>query len=134
MKELGIFSKDKQYIFTVIKPGALQYAKKIIEMFEKCGWEVAKLRTKQLLRKEAKKLYAVHKEEHFYNDLCKYMSSGPSMAILYTRDKLPNPDIYKEVEELKDKIRDKFGESDMRNVLHSSDSYEHMQKEMGIYF
>lgn len=134
MKELGIYNKENQRIFTVIKPGFLHRAKNIIEIFQKSGWEVSKLRTKQLLRKEANKLYAVHKKESFYNDLCKYMSSGPSLAIIFTRDKPNNNKIYKEVSEIKDSIRKKWGESDMRNVLHSSDSYEHMLKEMSIYF
>lgn len=134
MKELGIYNKENQRIFTVIKPGSLHLAKNIIEIFNKNGWEVSKLRTKQLLRKEADKLYAVHKKESFYNDLCKYMSSGPSMAIIFTRDKPSNDKIYKEVSEIKDRIRKKWGESEMRNVLHSSDSYEHMLKEMSIYF
>lgn len=134
MKELGIYNKENQRIFTVIKPGFLHRAKNIIEIFQKSGWEVSKLRTKQLLRKEANKLYAVHKKESFYNDLCKYMSSGPSLAIIFTRDKPNNNKIYKEVSEIKDSIRKKWGESEMRNVLHSSDSYEHMLKEMSIYF
>lgn len=134
MKELGIYNKENQRIFTVIKPGFLHLAKNIIEIFNKNGWEVSKLRTKQLLRKEANKLYAVHKKESFYNDLCKYMSSGPSLAIIFTRDKPNNDKIYKEVSEIKDRIRKKWGESEMRNVLHSSDSYEHMLKEMSIYF
>lgn len=134
MKELGIYNKENQRIFTVIKPGFLHRAKNIIEIFQKSGWEVSKLRTKQLLRKEANKLYEVHKKESFYNDLCKYMSSGPSLAIIFTRDKLNNDKIYKEVSEIKDSIRKKWGESEMRNVLHSSDSYEHMLKEMSIYF
>ena len=134
MKELGIYSNENQNIFTVIKPGFLHLAKNIIEIFNKSGWEVSKLRTKQLLRKEANKLYAVHKKENFYTPLCKYMSSGPTMAIIFTRNKLPNNEIYKEVSEVKDKIRKKWGESDMRNVIHSSDSYEHMLKEMSIYF
>lgn len=134
MKELGIYNKENQRIFTVIKPGFLHHAKNIIEIFQKSGWEVSKLRTKQLLRKEANKLYGVHKKESFYNDLCKYMSSGPSLAIIFTRDKPNNDKIYKEVSEVKDSIRKKWGESEMRNVLHSSDSYEHMLKEMSIYF
>ena len=34
----------------------------------------------------------------------------------------------------KDKIREEYGESDMRNVLHSSDSYKSFVHEAGIYF
>ena len=38
INELGLFDKNKQYIFTVIKPGFLPYAKQIIEKFEKKGY------------------------------------------------------------------------------------------------
>ena len=134
MKELGIYNKENQRIFTVIKPGFLHRAKNIIEIFQKSGWEVSKLRTKQLLRKEANKLYEVHKKESFYNDLCKYMSSGLSMAIIYVREKPFNESVFKRVDNIKKEIRETWGESDMRNVLHSSDSLEHMKAEMKVYF
>ena len=35
---------------------------------------------------------------------------------------------------LKDEIREKYGESDMRNVLHSSDSYKNFTHESQVYF
>ena len=39
-----------------------------------------------------------------------------------------------EFAKLKDKIREEYGESDMRNVLHSSDSYKNFTHESQIYF
>lgn len=132
--QLGIFNSDKAYIFTVVKPGALQYTQKIIERFEEDGWKVSKIRTKQLLLKEAHKLYAVHKKEDFYKPLCEYMSSGNSTAIIYTKDEPMTGKVFKEVKVIKDEIREKYGESDMRNILHSSDSLEHMNEEIKIYF
>lgn len=125
--------KEGQYIFTVIKPGFLPLAQQIIERFEEEGFEVFKLKTKKLLLKEAQLLYKVHKNEKFYNDLCKYMVSDSTLAIIYSKSE-PTKDIFKEVESIKDEIRKKYGESDMRNVLHSSDSFEHMNDEIGIYF
>ena len=53
INELGLFDKNKQYIFTVIKPGFLPYAKQIIEKFEEKGWKVSKTAIKQLLLREA---------------------------------------------------------------------------------
>lgn len=130
-KNFGIFGEDN-YIFVVVKPGFLDKTKYVIETFERYGFNIAKIRTKQLLKNETKKLYKVHKDEDFYNDLCKYMSSGPSCALIFAYKS--KKDIFKLSGEIKDKIRKKYGESDMRNVIHSSDSYEAMQKEMGIYF
>ena len=134
INELGLFDKNKQYIFTVIKPGFLPYAKQIIEKFEGKGWKVSKTAIKQLLLREANELYKVHKKESFYKDLCKYMSSGLSMAIIYVREKPFNESVFKRVDAIKKEIRETWGESDMRNVLHSSDSLEHMKAEMKVYF
>lgn len=125
-------------IFTIIKPGFLKLSDEIIKIFEEHGWWVFKTVTKTLTEKQAKDLYKIHKKEDWYEPLVKYMSSGESTAILFrkTYDKRsPEPkNIYKEVGEIKDEIRDKWRESDMRNVMHSSDSREHMDDEMKIYF
>ena len=134
MLTLGLFNEQRKFIFTVVKPGALQYTQKIIERFEEDGWKVSKIRTKQLLLKEAHALYKVHKKESFYDDLCEYMSSGNSTAIIFTKDEPMQNSVFKEVAEIKDEIRGEYGESDMRNVLHSSDSLEHMKEEMKVYF
>lgn len=123
-------------IFTIIKPGFLNLSKEIIERFNENGWEVYKTRTKKLLLSEAKELYKIHKDEEWYESLCNYMSSGESMAVMYRKiyDATKTPDIFKETEEIKDAIREDYGESDMRNVMHSSDSLEHMENEQVIYF
>lgn len=135
MLKIGLFDKNNQYIFTVVKPGALQYTQKIIERFEEEGWRVSKMRTKQLLLQEAQRLYAIHKKQDFYEDLCEYMSSGLSTAIIYTYEgEEPIKNVFKAVEAIKYEIREEYGESDMRNVLHSSDSQEHMEEEMNVYF
>ena len=134
LNEIGIFNEHGNFIFTVVKPGFLNLTQKIIEKFEEKGWQVSKIRTKQLLLKEAHALYAIHKEKDFYKDLCEYMSSGPSTAIIYSKPGPMDKNIFKEVEEIKDEIRNKYGESDMRNVMHSSDSLEHMNNEKDVYF
>ena len=134
LNDFGLFDKNKSWVFTVIKPGFTQYSQQIIDRFAESGWRVAKTKSKQLLLKEAHKLYEIHKKEDFYKDLCKYMSSGITTAILYTKDEPMNEKLFKEVDKIKDEIRDKYGESDMRNVMHSSDSLEHMKFEASIYF
>lgn len=123
-----------EYIFTVIKPGFLDKAQDIIDIFKKAGWNVGQTIIKQLTLKEAHELYNVHKKEKWYDDLCEYMSSGPSRAIIYQRPGRITEDTFKSVEKLKDDIRERWGVDDCRNVMHSSDSMSGMEHEKSIYF
>lgn len=134
--ELGVDRGNNQRCFVVVKPGFVYLSRKIIEMFQEEGWKILKIRTKQLLLQEAHRLYNIHKNEKFYEPLCKYMSSAPTMAILFTRDitRKPNGKEFKSVDVLKDNIRRQYAESDMRNVIHSSDNPAHLEQESSIYF
>ena len=121
----------KNHVLVVIKPGFENLLGTLCELFKQNGYKIVKTKTKRLLESEAKSLYMVHAKEDFYEDLCKYMSSGPSTAmILYKK----SDNIFKDFEKLKDMIREEYGESDMRNVIHSSDSYENFTHESPIYF
>jgi nucleoside-diphosphate kinase len=119
-------------VFVVIKPGFLDKANKIIDKFARAGFRFRHMRTKQLTLGEAKRMYYVHKDENFYGKLCRYMASGPCIGILFDATCVDDP--FKVTGELKDKIRDQFGEDDMRNCLHSSDNIENMNKESKIFF
>lgn len=134
MKKLASYSKTTKHIFVIIKPGFLPLCSKILQIFEESGWNISMLRTKQLLLSEAQKLYTIHKGKDFYKDLCKYMSSGLTMAFIFEKDMPMDDKVFEEVGEIKNIIRKKWGESDMRNVIHSSDSLEHMNQEAQIYF
>lgn len=119
-------------VFVVVKPGFLDKSNQIIDKFARAGFKFMKMRTKQLTMGEAKRMYYVHKDEDFYYKLCKYMSSGPCLGILFDARGIEEP--FKVTDELKDKIRKQFGQDDMRNCLHSSDNVENMQKEMSVFF
>lgn len=138
MKDIKTFLQDnikdpmsRNHVFVVIKPGFEQLACLIEEEFKKNGYKTVKMRTKKLMREEAENMYIMHKNEDFYDALCKYMSSGITIAYIL---KKKSDDIFKEFAVLKDKLREKYGESDMRNVLHSSDSYKNMTHESQVYF
>lgn len=121
----------KNHVFVVIKPGFNHLAGTLVTMFKEYGYKIIKMKTKRLSLDEAKIMYSMHKKEDFYDSLCNYMSSDITTAFIL-RKKSDN--IFKDFESLKDKIREEYGESDMRNVLHSSDSYKNMTHEAGIYF
>lgn len=121
----------KDHVFVIIKPGFYNLANDLFATFTDHGYKVIKSKTKRLTMEEAKSLYKVHKKEDFYNDLCKYMSSDITMAFIL---KKKSDNIFEEFAKLKDEIREKYGESDMRNVLHSSDSYKNFTHESQVYF
>lgn len=123
---------DKK-VFVIVKPGFLTLAPIIVKMFEDEGFKLYQTRSKRLLPKESLRLYYVHKDEDWYSSLCKYMSSDISMGMTFLYNGGDKNAIEK-TDSLKKKIREKWSESDMRNVMHSSDSYENMKKESEIYF
>ena len=127
-----IESLNDSKVFVVLKPGSLDLAQIVISRFEESGWIMDRTTTKQLLPVEAKELYKVHKKEDFYKSLCEYMSSDQCRAFIFKKSNILDP--FEEVKKIKDEIREKYGESDMRNVLHSSDSKEAMEKEAPIFF
>lgn len=140
MKPLFVYLKNpaqKQLeipkeIFVVVKPGFLDKANQIIDKFARNGFVFKKMRTKQLTMGEAQRMYYVHKDEDFYYKLCKYMSSGPCLGIIFDASGIEDP--FEITDELKDKIRNQFGMDDMRNCLHSSDNVENMKKESSVFF
>lgn len=135
MKPVIEITPQTKYVFIVVKPGFERLSKTVIDRFEKEGFTLYKTRTKMLSLREAKQLYYVHKDEDFYKQLCEYMSSGISIGMLfaYPTD-WKQEKAFKKTDKIKDEIRKKFSESDMRNVMHSSDNIENMRMESAKYF
>lgn len=132
LKSININDPMKtNHVLVVVKPGFQELIPVITDKFVKDGYKIVKMTTKKLQLEEAKELYKIHKEEDFYKPLCEYMASGTTTAfILYKNiDK-----IFDDFAKLKDKIRKEYGQSEMRNVLHSSDSYKNFTHEANVYF
>lgn len=135
MKPIISVKPNQQYIFTVVKPGFSKLAQTVIERFENSGFKLYKTRTKMLSKREAKLLYKVHEKEDFYEALCDYMSGDFSIGVLFVYpSNWTSEQAFEKTAELKDDIRKEFQESDMRNVLHSSDNTTNMRVEMSMYF
>lgn len=139
MKDLVSFLKEvnnkdpmqKDHVLVVVKPGFEHLLGKLLGIFKENNYTVVKSKTTRLTLDQAKTLYITHKEEDFYSNLCEYMSSGPTTAFIL---KKKSDNIFDEFTKIKDKIREDFGESEMRNVLHSSDSYKSFTHESQVYF
>ncbi len=74
--------------FTMIKPDATGngYTGAIIDHIIKAGFKIKAMKYTRLTAERAGEFYAVHKERPFYNDLVKYMSSGPIVAAILEKE------------------------------------------------
>jgi len=126
---------------SIIKPDGVQknLIGEIYGRFEKAGLRIVAARMVRLSKERAEDFYAVHKERPFYNDLVRYMTSGPVMvqalegenAINRNREIMgaTNP-----AEAEKGTIRADFAESIEENIVHGSDGAATAAQEIAFFF
>ena len=126
---------------SIIKPDAV--AKNVIgqiySRFEGNGLKIIAARMMHLSQAEAEGFYAVHRERPFFNDLVKFMTSGPVIvqvlegenAIKKNRDLMgaTNPQ-----QADKGTIRADFADSIDANAVHGSDGPETAAVEISYFF
>ena len=126
---------------SIIKPDAV--AKNVIgriySRFETNGLKLIAARMLQLSRAEAEGFYAVHKGRPFFEDLVKFMISGPVMvqvlegegAIAKNRELMGATDPKKAD---KGTIRADFADSIDANAVHGSDAVDTAKVEIAYFF
>ena len=126
---------------SIIKPDAVKknVIGQIYSRFENAGLKIIKAKMTYLSQAEAEGFYAVHKARPFFNDLVKFMISGPVMiqalegenAVLKHRDLMgaTNPK-----EAAPGTIRADFAESIDANAVHGSDSSDNAKIEIKYFF
>ncbi len=126
---------------SLIKPDATaaHHIGEIIAIFESNGLTIADLKMGTMSENQAKEFYAEHKGKPFYDELVKYISSGPIVAIVLEGDqaiqknrKLMGATDPKQAEQ--NTIRAKFAKSKSQNAVHGSDSKEAAQREIDFFF
>lgn len=127
--------------FTMIKPDAVadNHIGGILHLMEQGGFRIVELQKVTLTPERAGQFYAVHKERPFYQDLVKYMSSGPIVAAILEKDNAvadfrtligaTNP-----AQAAEGTIRKKYAKSIEANAVHGSDSDENAQLEGAFFF
>lgn len=127
--------------FTMIKPDAFADGNSgaIIKMIEEAGFKIEAMKLTRLTAESAGAFYAVHKERPFYNDLVAYMSSGPIIAMILSKDNAvadfrtfigaTNP-----AEAAEGTVRKLFAKSIEANAIHGSDSDENAVIEGSFFF
>lgn len=117
--------------FCILKPEFLDHSEDFCTMLTNNGWQIVQKIVRTLTLEEAKELYKDKSKEDYYNDLCKYMSSGDCLCCMCYKDcKDPIADMKK----IKDKVRKVWGKDDMKNAMHSSDSLENVNREYKLIF
>jgi len=126
---------------SIIKPDATRrnLTGLVNAKFEKAGLKIIAQKRLHLSETIAQKFYEVHKDRPFYNDLVKFMISGPVIvqvlrgedAVMMNRTVMgaTNPS---EADE--GTIRKEFAESIEANSVHGSDSSENAINEINFFF
>jgi nucleoside-diphosphate kinase len=126
---------------SIVKPDgvARNLIGQVIGRFEKVGLRVVAARMIHLSQREAEGFYAVHAARPFFNDLVKYMTSGPVLvqvlegdnAIAKNREVMGATDPKKAAPGT---IRADLAESIEANTVHGSDSAENAATEIAYFF
>jgi nucleoside-diphosphate kinase len=131
----------KQRTFSIIKPDATRrnITGKINERIEAAGLRIVAQKRLKLTKEQAEGFYAVHRERPFFNDLVKFMTSGPVVVQVLEGDSAVAK--YREVMGATDPkkaaagtIRKDFAESIEANSVHGSDAPETAAQEIHYFF
>lgn len=125
----------------ILKPDCVrkQLIGNVISHIQNAGFRVLGLKMVRLTEDSAKGFYEVHKERPFFNDLIKYMTSGPCVPVVLEKENA--------VEEFRrligatdpakadeGTIRKLYADNIQENIVHGSDSDENAMKEISHFF
>ena len=130
-----------EYTLSIIKPDATErnLTGKINAKFEDAGLKIVAQKMLWLSTKMAQDFYAVHSSRPFYNDLVKFMTSGPVVVqVLKGKDAVAkNRQIMGATNPANAEIgtiRKEFALSIEANSVHGSDSLENAKNEIAFFF
>jgi len=125
----------------IIKPDAIETGKAgvILAHLEKEGFVLRAARLVRLSQSQAGEFYAVHRGRPFYDDLVRFMTSGPCLPMALERaDAVAHLRTVIGATDPKDAapgtVRKLHAESKGRNAIHASDSPENAVREVGFFF
>lgn len=126
---------------SIIKPDAVQkrLIGEILRRFEVAGLRIAAAKLLRLSPETAARFYAIHRERPFFQDLVRFMSSGPVFvavlegenAIARNREIMGPTDSTKAP---KGTIRGDFGTDVEKNAVHGSDGPDTAKWEIAFFF
>jgi nucleoside-diphosphate kinase len=129
------------FTLTMIKPDAVSkgLTGSILKDITDAGFSIIALKLTSLTLTDAQRFYSIHQGKPFYEDLIKFMTSGPIVAAVLKKENAvesfrkligsTNPDQAEE-----GTLRKKYAESTQRNAVHGSDSDENATIEAHFHF
>ena len=130
-----------QNTLSIIKPDATKrnLSGLINSKFEKAGLKIIGQKRLQMSNQMAEEFYEVHKDRPFYNDLVKFMVSGPVIVQVLRGENAVNLNrtimgSTNPAEADEGSIRKEFAESIEANSVHGSDSIENANNEISFFF
>ena len=130
-----------QQTLILLKPDAVQrrLVGPILERFERKGLRLAGLKLLQTPKELAEKHYAVHKGKPFYDSLLSFLTSGPTVAMVWEgreavavcRTLMGMTDGAKATPGT---VRGDYAISVQNNLVHGSDSPENAALEIALWF
>ncbi|UCC98943.1 MAG: nucleoside-diphosphate kinase [Phycisphaerales bacterium] len=125
----------------IIKPDAVQrhLAGRIIARLERKGLKLVAAKLMQIPEEVARRHYAAHRDQPFFEPAVKFMTSAPSLLMVWEADGIV--DMARKIigstfgyDAQPGTIRGDFGCSQRYNLIHGSDSPESAEKEIASFF
>ena len=127
--------------FSIIKPDAVRKNNigEILTRFESAGLKIVAARLEHLSSEKAQGFYAEHQGKPFFEDLIKFMTSGPCLLQVLEGENAVNLNrelmgVTNPQEAIEGTIRRDFAESIDANAVHGSDSPASAKREIEFFF
>lgn len=127
--------------FVMLKPDAVQRGLMgdILKRIESKGYKLLAMKFLTIPREQAERHYAEHKGKPFFEGLIDYMTSGPSLMMVWEGENIvasmrnmmgkTNPN-----DATPGTIRGDYAQQTGRNIIHGSDSPESAKREIELFF
>ncbi|MBL7961427.1 nucleoside-diphosphate kinase [bacterium] len=112
---------------------------KVITKIQDAGFKILAMKQIRMTKQQAEGFYAVHKGRPFYEELTKFMSSGPCVPMVLQKDDAVAA-FRKTIGATDPKdadpgtVRKEFADSKGENIIHGSDSDENAKVEIAYFF
>ncbi len=132
---------NQDLTLSIIKPNAVRNKKigKIISIFEKSNLTIKKAKLTTLNKSEAESFYKEHAGKPFFDELIRFMTSGPIMILILegTNAVEENRRLMGATDPAQAKdgtIRSLYADSMTENAVHGSDSQKSAHSEIAFFF
>jgi nucleoside-diphosphate kinase len=125
----------------MIKPDAVAngHTGNVINDIIAGGFSIKAMKYLHLSKEKAEAFYGIHRERPFFNDLVSFMTSGPIVAMVLSKDNAVNDfrtliGATNPADAAAGTIRAKYSKSIDANTIHGSDSDENAAGEASFFF